>query len=200
MDCNPVNTPTKPSFELHKNPIGKKVDSKLYKQIVGSLMYLTTTRPIIMYSVNLISRHMENPIEMHLSVAKRTLCYLQGKRDFGLLHKTSEMSNILGYTNSDYAGDYYKRKSTSRYAFIFGSCAISWSAMKQPIVTLSTTEAEFVPMTACACQAIWLRRLQEELKFKQPEATNIFCDNSLAIQPFKNPVLHRRCKHIDVKF
>ncbi|XP_015168117.1 uncharacterized mitochondrial protein AtMg00810-like [Solanum tuberosum] len=168
MDCNPVNTPTKPGFELHKYPIGKKDDSTLYKQILSSLMYLTATRPDIMYSVSLISRYMENPIEMHLSAAKRTLCYLQGKRDFGLLHKTSEKSNILGYTNSDYAGDYDKRKSTSRYAFMFGSCAISWSSKKQPIVTFSTTEAEFVPMTACACQASWLRRLQEELKFKKP--------------------------------
>lgn len=98
------------------------------------------------------------------------------------------------------AGDRDDRKNTSGYAFMLGSGAISWSAKKQPIVTLSTTEAEFVAATACACQAIWLRRLLEELKFKQIEATKIFCDNDSAIQLSKNPVLHGRSKHIDVKF
>jgi len=200
MDCNPVNTPVELGLKLHKDPTGKKVDSTLYKQIVGSLMYLTATRPDIMYFVSLINRYMENPTEMHLLAAKRILRYLQGTRDFGLVYKKSEKSNLLGYTDSDYAGDRDDRKSTSGYSFMFGSGAISWSAKKQPIVTLSTTEAEFVAATACACQAIWLRRLLEKLKFKQAEATKIFCDNDSAIQLSKNPVLHGRSKHIDVKF
>lgn len=133
---------------------------------------------------------------MHLLAAKRILRYLQGTRDFGLVYKKSEKSNLLGYTDSDYAGDRDDRKSTSGYAFMFGSGAISWSAKKQPIVTLSTTEAEFVAATACSCQAIWLRRILEELTFKQTEATKIFCDNNSAIQLSKNPVLHGRSKHM----
>ncbi|XP_060201925.1 uncharacterized mitochondrial protein AtMg00810-like [Lycium barbarum] len=168
-DCNPVNTPTELGLKLHKDPTGKKVDSTLYKQVVGSLMYLTATRPDIMYSVSLNSRYMENPTEMHLSAAKRILRYLQGTRDFGIFYKKNEKSKLLGYTDSNYAGDQDDRKSTTGYASMFGSGAISWSAKKQPIVTLSSTKAEFVAATA-------------------------------SIQLSKNPVLHGRSKHIDVKF
>ena len=111
-----------------------------------------------------------------------------------------EQSELIGFTDSDYAGDQDDRKSTSGYAFMFGSAAISWSSKKQPIVTLSSTEAEFVAATSCACQAIWLRRILKELHFKQPGATKIFCDNNSTIKLSKNPVLHGRSKHIDVKF
>lgn len=73
-----------------------------------------------------------------------------------------------------------------------GTGAISWLSKKQPIVTLSSTEARFVTARACACQAIWLKRILEELKFKQPGATTIFCDNNSAIKLSKDPVLHGR--------
>ena len=83
---------------------------------------------------------------------------------------------------------------------MLGTGAVSWSSKKQQIVSLSTTEAEFIAATTCACQAIQLRRILEELQFKQVEATTVFCDNNLAIKLSKNPVLHRRSKHIDVKY
>ncbi|KAG6480327.1 hypothetical protein ZIOFF_063827 [Zingiber officinale] len=86
-DCNPVSTPTEFGLKLNKDHEGKKVDSTIYKQIVGSLMYLTATRPDIMYYVSLISRYMENPTEIHLLAAKRILRYLQGTKDFGLFYK-----------------------------------------------------------------------------------------------------------------
>nr|KYP43675.1 Retrovirus-related Pol polyprotein from transposon TNT 1-94 [Cajanus cajan] len=160
-------------------------------------MYLTATRPDIMYSVSLISRYMENPTEMHLLAAKRILRYLQGTREFGLFYKKGEKSNLLGFTDSDYAGDQDDRKSTSGCVFMLGTGVVSWFSKKQPIVT--SIEAEFVAATACACQAIWLRRILEELKFQQHGATKIFCDNNLAIKLSKNPVLYGRSKHIDVK-
>ena len=86
-DCNSVNTPVEWGLKLHKDPEGIKINSTLYKQIVGSLMYLTTTRPNIMYFVSLISRYMENPTEMHLLASKRILRYLQGTREFELFYK-----------------------------------------------------------------------------------------------------------------
>ncbi|KAG6513295.1 hypothetical protein ZIOFF_023613 [Zingiber officinale] len=89
-DCNLVSTPTEFGLKLNKDHEGKKVDSTIYKQIVGSLMYLTATRPDIMYSVSLISRYMENPTEIHLLTAKRILRYLQGTKDFGLFYKKAE--------------------------------------------------------------------------------------------------------------
>lgn len=200
QDCNPVSTPTEFGLKLNKDHDGKKVDNTLYKQIVGSLMYVTATRPDIMYSVSLISRYMESPIEMHLLAAKRILRYLQGTKDFGMFYKKGKKLELFGFSDSDYAGDQDDRRSTSGYAFLLGTGVVSWSSKKQQIATLSSTEAEFIDATACACQAIWLRRILEELRSKQVEATTIFCDNNSAIKLSKNPVLHGRSKHIDVKY
>ena len=143
---------------------------------------------------------MENPTKIHLLVAKRILRYLQGTRDFGLFYKKGEKLELFGFTDSDYAGDQDDRRSTSGYVFMLGTRTISWSSKKQQIVSLSTTKAEFIAATACACQAIWLRRILEELQFKQVEATTVFCDKNSAIKLSKNPVLHGRSKHINVKY
>ena len=177
-------------LKLSEDHEGKKVDSTLYKQIVGSLMYLTATRLDIMHSLSMISRYMENPKEIHLLVAKRIFRYLQGTKEFGIFYKNGEMIGLVGFTNSDFAGDQDDRRSTSGYAFMLGSSVGSWSSKKPPIVTLSTTEAELVAATSCACQAIWLRRILKELHFKQEEAIVIYCDNSSTIKLTKNHVLH----------
>jgi hypothetical protein len=84
--------------------------------------------------------------------------------------------------------------------FKFGSGAISWSSKKQPIVTLSTTEAEFVVAASSACQSIWLKNVLQHLRLDQKSSTVIFCDNSSSIKLSKNPIMHGRCKHIDVRF
>ncbi|GKV28920.1 hypothetical protein SLEP1_g37906 [Rubroshorea leprosula] len=198
-DCNPVSTPIDVGMKLVKNPEGKKVNSTLYKQIVGSLMYLTATRPDIMHVVSLINRYMESPKEMHLLAAKRILGYLKGTVEYGLFYKKGEKSNMFGFTDSDFARDVDDRKSTSGYVFMMGTTAVSWSSRKQLIVTLSTTEAEFVAATSCACQVIWLLRILEECHSKQEEPLIIFCDNNSTIKLSKNPILHGRCKHIDVR-
>ncbi|XP_049394795.1 secreted RxLR effector protein 161-like [Solanum stenotomum] len=199
-NCNPVDTLVEFGLKLNKVGRGDMVDNTLYRQIVGSLMYLTATRPDIMYVVSFISRYMESPAEIHLLAAKRILPYLQGTKDFGLFYKKGEKSDLIGFADSDYAGDQDDRKSTSGYVYLLGTTVVSWSSRKQKIVTLSSTEAEFVAATTCACQAVWLRRILEELQFKQEKATTIFCYNNSAIKLSKNPVLHGRSKHIDVKY
>lgn len=199
--CNSVRTPAEVGMKLEKDPQGKKVDSTLYKKIVGSLMYLTTSRPDITYDVSLISRYMEAPTEMHLNVAKRILRYLKGTPDLGIFFYTKGTKPILlGFTDSDYAGDPDDRRSTSGYAFMFGSGVISWCSKKQQIVSLSTTEAEYIAASSCACQAVWLRRLLAEVHFPQDGSTTIFCDNSSTIKLSKNPVFHGRTKHIGVHY
>ncbi|CAI0462687.1 unnamed protein product [Linum tenue] len=108
---------------------------------------------------------------------------------------------MVGFTDSDYAGDMNDRKSTSGYVFFLAGGAVSWASKKQPVVTLSTTEAEFVVVAGCAAQCVWLRRMLEQMGWTSngQVATKIFCDNS-AIKLSKNPVLHGRSKHIDVRF
>ncbi|CAM8981023.1 unnamed protein product [Rhodiola kirilowii] len=143
---------------------------------------------------------MEFPAEQHMLAAKKILRYLKGTIDYGIFYKRGKVSKLIGFTDSDYAGDVNDRKSTSGFVFMMGSGAVSWSSKKQQIVSLSTTEAEFIAGASCACQAVWLRRILGELKFPQVEATAIYCDNNSAIKLSKNPVLHGRSKHIDVRY
>ncbi|XP_048231324.1 uncharacterized mitochondrial protein AtMg00810-like [Ricinus communis] len=129
-DCNAANTIVDPSLKLHKDLEEKRLDSMLYQKIIDSLMYLTATRPDIMYSVSLISRYMGNSSKMHLLAAKRILRYLQGTKDFGLFYKRGIKSNLLGFTDIDYARDQDDHRSTLGYAFILGTTVISWSFKK----------------------------------------------------------------------
>lgn len=117
---------------------------------------------------------MNCPNVVHLLAVKRIFRYLKGTSDFLILYKRKAVGNLLGYTESDYAGDPDDRKSTSGYVFMLGFGVISWSLKKQPIVILSTIEAEYVAATSCACQAIWFRNILEELQFKQEGPTTIY--------------------------
>ena len=119
---------------------------------------------------------------------------------FGILYTVSEHSDLIGYTDSDWAGSVDNQKSTSGYVFHMGSGAISWASKKQPIVALSTAEEEYMAATAAACQAVWMRRMLRSLCQEQATTTIIFCDNSSAIALSKNSVFHKRTKHIDIKF
>nr|KYP44586.1 Retrovirus-related Pol polyprotein from transposon TNT 1-94 [Cajanus cajan] len=199
-DCNSVKNPIAPGTRLLKEDKGTEVDSTIYKQLVGSLMYLTATRPDIAHSVSLISRFMEHPKESHFIAAKRILRYLQGTQNLGIFYKAGINEELFAYTDSDYAGDLEDRKSTSGYAFLLAGGVISWVSKKQPVVSLSTTEAEFIAAALCACQCVWLRRILEHLDHYQVGATVMFCDNVSTIKLSKNPVLHGRSKHIDVRF
>lgn len=201
LESNYVNNPTVPGMQINSDAEGEPVDETYYKQIVGSLMYLTSTRPDLMYATSLLSRYMAKPTELHLQVAKRVLRYLKGTMNMRIFYKMSSQDKELkAYTDNDYAGDAEDRKSTSGYTFLLSSGAVAWSSKKQPIVTLSTTEAEFVAVTVCACQAVWMKRIPMVLGHEERDCISINCDNSSTIKLSKNPVMHGRSKHIDVRF
>lgn len=149
-DCSLVNTPIECGMKLNRDINGKKVVRFRHKLIE------------IQYSVSLISRYMENATELHLLGAKESFAICKELRDFGSYYKKSNKSNMTGYTDSNYTRDQDDR-STSNYVFMFGTSAISWSPKKQRIVTLSSTETKFVAATTCACQAIWMRKILNEL-------------------------------------
>lgn len=198
--CNQVNNPIVPGSKLSKQGGGIEVDTTEFKQMVGSLMYLTATRPDLMYSVCLVSRYMERPTEQHLLAVKRIMRYLKGTEDFGIMYSRKGGRELVAFTDSDYAGDIDDRKSTSGYVFLLGSGSIAWASKKQAVVSLSTTEAEFISAAMCACQCIWLNRILDSLCFSQSKSSVIFCDNSSAVKLSKNPVMHGRSKHIDVRY
>ena len=164
-------------------------------------MYLIATRPDLMFAVSMISRYMAKPTELHLMAAKRILRYLKGTIKLGVFYKKGGCEGMVAYADSNYTGDIGDRKSTSGYVFMLGFGAVVWSSRKQPIVTLSTTKAKFVAVAACASQAVWMKRIIEKLSLEESKCTTtIFCDNSSTIKLSKNPMLHGRSKHIDVRF
>lgn len=126
--CNSVRNPTVQGCKLTKEGVGPEVDATLYKQMVGSLRYLTATRPDLIYSVNLVSRYMEKPKEQHLLAVKRILRYVQGTMEHGIQYQFNNKDELMGFVDSDYAGDEDDRKSTSGYVFLNGGGAISWAS------------------------------------------------------------------------
>lgn len=162
VDSNAVNNPIVPGFKLSKDGSGAAVDLTYFKQIIGSLMYLTATRPDLMISVSLIIRYMEKPTELHLQAVKRVIRYLKGTVDLGIAYIRGRAGSLVGYIDNDYAGDIDDRNSKSGFVFMLAIGAVSWSSKKQPVVTLSTTEAKLIAAAYCACQAIWMRRILEE--------------------------------------
>jgi len=199
-NCTAINTPAVPNQNLSIEGEGDTVDPTNYKSLIGSLRYLTTTRPDIVYGVSLLSRYMERPIESHWQAAKRILRYVKGTLNFGLYYTYGETFELKGYSDSDWGRDPVEKKSTTGYVFFGSSTAFSWSSKKQSIVALSSCEAEYVPAASTVCETIWLRNLLVALKQPHQDSVMIHVDNKSAIKLAKNPVQHGRSKHIDTKF
>lgn len=195
-----VATPWIANEKKRKFDGAKKADAKKYRSLVGSFLYLTATRPDIMFAASLLSRYMKEPSQIHFRAAKRVLRYLQGTLDYGVLFTVVEKSRLIGYTDSDWAGCLDDMKSTTSYVFSLGSGICSWASKKQNVVAQSTAEAEYIVAAKAASQAVWLRRILEDIGEKQEEGTKLYCDNKSAIAIGKNPVSHDRTKHIAIKY
>lgn len=151
-NCNGVKNPiVVGSIKLSREEEGKQVDGTLFKQMVGSLMYMTATRPDLMYCVCLISRFMSNPKEVHMLAAKRILRYIKSTINLGIFYWKGCNDGLVAYTNNDYADDIDDRKSTSDYVFMLSGGAVAWTSKKQPVLTFSTTKVEYVAVAFCAC-------------------------------------------------
>ena len=126
MDYRSVSIPLAANEKFRKDDGEKKVNSSLFRRLIGSLLYLTSTRPYIIFAASLLSRFMQEPSQVHFGAAKRVLRYLQGTMDYGIMYKFGGNLNLIGYSDSDWAGSIYDMKSTSCYAFLFGSSICSW--------------------------------------------------------------------------
>ena len=185
--------------KLQLNDGVEKVDASMYISLVGSLIYLTNTRPDIVYSMSIVFRYMNEPSKEHYAVVKHILRYIQGIKKKGLHYKKQIEFNLKGFTDSDQAGSHDDRKSTLGHAFSLGSNLILWCSKKQKIVALSLVEAEYIATTEAACEAVWLWRILKDLQTEQVKATEIYYDNVSAIAMTKNLVFHARTKHIELR-
>ncbi|KAL0294285.1 UNVERIFIED_CONTAM: Retrovirus-related Pol polyprotein from transposon RE2 [Sesamum radiatum] len=176
--CKTVTTPLVTGEKYKKEDGSEKVDGSIYRSLIGSLLYLTATRPDIMFAQVCYQDFMQSPSQVHYGAAKRILRYLQ---------------------DSDWAGSADDMKSTSGYTFSLGSGIFSWASKKQATMAQSSAEAEYIAAAATSNQATLLRRILEDMGEKQEEPTTIYCDNKSTIAITKIPVQHNRTKHIDIK-
>ncbi|XP_070029464.1 secreted RxLR effector protein 161-like [Nicotiana sylvestris] len=144
-----IDSPIATDTRLDMDETGSPVNQTMYRGIIGSLLYLTSSRHDIVFSVGLCARFQPNPKESHLKDAKRILRYLKGTQDLVLYYPSGDSFNLIGYADTDYASHLVDRKSTSRMAHFLGSCIISWGTRKQNLVALSTAEAEYVAAASC---------------------------------------------------
>ena len=205
QECKPISTPLPVNFKLSSSMSPSNEAERMemsrvpYASAVGSLMFaMICTRPDIAQTVGAVSRHMANPGIEHWNAVKRILRYIRGTSDAALCYGGSEFT-VRGYVDSDFAGDLDKRKSTTGYVFTIAGGAVSWISKLQTVVALSTTEAEYMAATQACKEAIWIKRLMDELGHKQ-EKIVLFCDSQSALHIARNPAFHSRTKHIGVQY
>jgi hypothetical protein len=156
LECKPMNTPMEAKLKLLVNTSSELIDATLYRQIIGSLMYLMNTKLDICFVMNTLSQFLVEPRHIHLVAAKHVMRYLKGTLDYGLNYDRDHDFTLSGYTNLDWAGSIADRKSTSGCCFILGSAMILWQSRKQSSIVLSMAEAEYIAVCSTRCEAIWL--------------------------------------------
>ena len=186
-ECKPMSTPMSQGDKYKKEDGTPKVNPTLYRSMIGSLLYVCSSRPDIMHATCVLSRYMQAPSQNHFVGAKRILRYLKGTQDFGVWYDRQDVMRLRAYSDSDWAGCLDDMKSTSGYLFSLGSGPFSWNAKKQATTAQSTAEAEYIAFSSCENQCIWLRKLLEDLCYPQDGSTIIKCDNTSAISISKNP-------------
>ncbi|KAJ9548285.1 hypothetical protein OSB04_020828 [Centaurea solstitialis] len=194
-----MKTPMSPSCALDSDPDGIAVDVTPYRGMIGSLMYLTASRPDIMFSTCLCARYQSKPKVSHLKAVKRIFRYLKGTINLGIWYPKGSGYELTGYTDADHGGCKLDRKSTTGHIQFLGDKLVSWASKKQNCVSLSTAEAEYVAAASCCSQIIWMRTQLRDYGFKFDKIP-IYCDSKSAIAISCNPVQHTKTKHIDIRY
>jgi len=198
-DAKVASTPMETHKSLTADLEGEDVDVHLYRSMIGSLMYLTASRPDIMFSVCVCARFQVRPKQSHLQAVKRIFRYLKGQPRLGLWYPHDSPFELIAYTDSDYGGANLDRKSTSGGCQFLGARLVSWQCKKQTTVSTSTTEAEYIAASSCCSQVLWIQNqmLDYGSIFMN---TPIYIDNNSAISIVNNPVKHSKTKHIEIRY
>lgn len=198
QDCKPVSTPLDPNVKFETDNVNY-VDDVPYQQVIGCLMYLcVVSRPDIAYACSYLSQFNNKHTLEHWNAVKRVLRYLKGTVDQQLVYRKSQ-TELVGYVDADWASDVYNRKSFTGFVFKYAGAAVSWECRKQSTVAMSSTEAEYMALSDSTKEAIFLQELFSELVGNKSPIL-IYNDNQGAQEIANNPVLHRRTKHIDVRY
>lgn len=208
-DCKPLETPVAKGdkFSLTQCPKGsleiQEMQKFPYASVVGSLMYAQVcTRPDIAFITGMLGRYLSNPGMDHWKAAKRVMRYLKRTKHHALTYRRSETLEIIGYSDSDFAGCQDSKRSTSGYVFLLAGGAISWRSAKQSLVASSTMAAEFVACFEASNQGIWLKNFVTGLRILSgiERPLKLFCDNKSAVMYSNSNMSSTKSKHIDIKF
>ncbi|KAD4586699.1 hypothetical protein E3N88_24300 [Mikania micrantha] len=187
LDCKPISTPIQPNHGIEPDIKGELIDATLYRGMIGSLMYLTASRPDIVFATSICARYQSKPKVSHLIAVKSILRYLNGIPDTGLWYPKDDNFSFHAYSDSDYGGCKTDSKSTTGDALFLGERLVSWQCKKQTSVATSTCEAEYVAAASCCSQVLWIQQQMRDygLNFL---TTPIHVDNEAAIAITKNPI------------
>ncbi|GJU96341.1 retrovirus-related pol polyprotein from transposon TNT 1-94 [Tanacetum coccineum] len=199
LSSDPVDTLMVDKSKLDEDLQGKPVDPTHYCGMIGSLMYLTSSKPDLIFAVCMCARYQAKPTKKYLHVVKRIFRYLKGTIDIGLWYSKDSCITLTTYANADHAGCQDTRRNTSGSAQFLGDKLVCWSSKKQKSTAISSTEAEYIALFGCCAQILWMRSQQTDygLKFNK---IHLYCDNKSAIALCCNNVQHSRSKHIDVRY
>ncbi|XP_049360660.1 secreted RxLR effector protein 161-like [Solanum verrucosum] len=191
-DRKPVRTVISIGVKLGKDADSEKVDDSMYRRLIGSLLYLTTSRPDILFVVSLLSRLIHSSRDTHFTTTKRVLRYIKRTNKFGTFFLVSvELTmNMVEYSNSDWGGRVDNSKSTYGYLFCVGTSCFIWSFRKQETTTKSTVETEYIVAPSTMNQAIEVWKMLKDLSHEQTEASKITCDYNSKVSISRNPVFH----------
>ena len=198
QDCKGVKIPMPTNGHLCTDENGIDFDHKVYRSMIGSLLYLCASRPDIMLSVCMCARFQATPKESHHKAVKHILRYLAHTPTLGLWYPKGSAFDLIGYSDSDYAGDRVDRKSTSGTCHFLGRSLVCWSSKKQNCVSLSTAEAEYIAAGSCCAQLLWMKQTLKDYGVNVKNVP-LFCDNESAIKIAHNPVQHSKTKHIQIR-
>ena len=187
------------STKLNVDSSGVEVSPTLYRSIIGSLLYLTTSRLDIAFSVGVCARYQAAPKESHLTAVKRIIQYINGTPNYGLWYSKDSNACHAKYSDADWVGSVDDRKSTSGDCFYLGNNLVSWMSKKQNSVSLFIVEAEYIAVGSCYTQLLWKKKLLQDYEIPQ-DTMCVFCDNTSAINLSKNPVHHSKSKHIEIHY
>lgn len=162
---SPCPTPIIVDTDLYKIEGEPLSNPSQHRSALGSLQYLTQTRPDISFAVNKLSQFLHNPHSVHWQAVKRLFRYLQGTKDYGIFIQASLVLQLQGFSNVDFPGSNTNRKSTWGYCVFFGNALVSWSSKKQQAISKSSTESEYIALANLAAELLWIRSLLQEIHF-----------------------------------
>jgi hypothetical protein len=173
-------------------------DPSSFQRLVGRLIYLTITRPDIVFSVNILSQFMHQPRQPHYDAAVRVLRYIKFTPGQGLFFPAFSNLQVSAYSDSDWASCPLTRRSTTGFFIQLGTSPISWRTKKQQTISRSFAEAEYQALASTTCELTWLNTLLHDLDVHHSKPMLLYCDNQAALHIAQNPVFHECTKHIEI--